>query len=282
MANVFREGPGTEFRHRADEIHVHERKKSGSLWALLVLLALAAIALLIWGLARNRDRARTELPAVPAPELDVDKPQAPKLAPVPDPRAAAEPRGPEGTTPPTQGDPGQPPAAGAVPATPAESETSAASEAETETGTAADRAGSEAGTERATTGTTEGRSATEPMAATPTAGEASCTDVTIYFPKDSTLIGDEAVVSVNQLASCLKADPTLTVRLEGRADPTGSAEHNRRLATERALSVAAQLQAHGISVDQISAVALPSNCAGDDPTCWRSDRTVNAVLTRSE
>jgi peptidoglycan-associated lipoprotein len=114
MADVIRRNHlGADERHRADEIHVHQRPHKRSWWpfALLALLAVGLMA--IWSYARrNRDRLESRAPverispALPAPP-PIERPKAPQTVPPPpalEPEAeatgpVAEPEEPEATGP---------------------------------------------------------------------------------------------------------------------------------------------------------------------------------------
>jgi outer membrane protein OmpA-like peptidoglycan-associated protein len=105
-----------------------------------------------------------------------------------------------------------------------------------------------------------------------------CSQATVYFPTDGALINTEGVDTLNAVADCLGADPSRIVLLEGRTDPSGTDEHNRDLAFERADTVANQLVALGVSTDRISVTVRPPPCTEATASCWRRGRTVTALL----
>jgi peptidoglycan-associated lipoprotein len=114
MADVIRRNHlGAEERHRADEIHVHQRPHKRSWWPFAILALLAVGLMAIWSYARrHRDRVESRAtvervsPALPAPP-PIERPQAPQsVAPPPalEPETeatgpVAEPEEPEATGP---------------------------------------------------------------------------------------------------------------------------------------------------------------------------------------
>ncbi len=70
------------------------------------------------------------------------------------------------------------------------------------------------------------------------------TDV-VYFPADTTTVPASADTVLDTAAAKIKANPGLTVRLNGVADPSGSAAANRLVSQRRAESVQAALVARG-------------------------------------
>lgn len=106
-----------------------------------------------------------------------------------------------------------------------------------------------------------------------------CSATAVYFPTGATLFKEEGVSKLNQLADCLKANPTRVVLLEGSADPRGDVAQNEELARGRAKAVADQLWALGVSTAQISLTVGPPACSENDAACWQRDRTVKAVLS---
>jgi len=64
-------------------------------------------------------------------------------------------------------------------------------------------------------------------------------DLTVFFPRNSDRITDEARIQLNAIGSALISDRLLPYKyvLAGHTDATGSAEYNRDLSVRRALSV---------------------------------------------
>src|SRR5262249_9275422 len=82
---------------------------------------------------------------------------------------------------------------------------------------------------------------TAPATTTPPLG----TDV-VYFPLDTTTVPPSANAVLDTAAAKIKANPGITVRLRGVADPSGSATANRTVTQRRAESVQAALLARGV------------------------------------
>lgn len=86
---------------------------------------------------------------------------------------------------------------------------------------------------------------------------------------------------VDQLARFLDAQPQLQVRLSGHADPRGGDRYNDSLSAERVASVAALLEARGISAERISTTAFGASqslSAEGDVDSYAFDRRVDIEL----
>lgn len=76
----------------------------------------------------------------------------------------------------------------------------------------------------------------------------------IYFDSDQAVVKPESSDLILQIATYLKANPTIQVYLVGHTDNTGTAEHNLKLSKDRAAAVALKLTGEqGIPSAQVSA-----------------------------
>ena len=97
--------------------------------------------------------------------------------------------------------------------------------------------------------------------------------------EDELLEGDQA--RIDMLASYLKRNPNLNVRLDGHADPRGSDEYNNVLAKFRALSVANALYLKGIDRDRVQVYyhgAAEAEATLGDYEAYARDRRVNVEV----
>jgi peptidoglycan-associated lipoprotein len=241
MADVIRRNHlGAEERHRADEIHVHQRPHKRSWWpfALLALLAVGLMA--IWSYARrHRERVESRAPveqispALPAPQ-PIERPRTPQtVAPPP----VLEPET-EATGPATE--PEEPRATGPDP----DSGASAKEEAES--------MGAAAG---------------------------ACTREFLFDPNE-TALDAENEDALKEFADCLKANPSEAVAVAGRSDPRGSAEYNEGLARSRAQSVANALTAAGVPAAQVTITIGEQVCSEATQACRQRNRSVTATSQR--
>jgi len=106
-----------------------------------------------------------------------------------------------------------------------------------------------------------------------------CRRVDIYFGANQTSFSDKDVAAIDSLATCLKAHPNETVRLEGRNDTkeTSSADE-MPLARRRARALADELTKRGVNESQLRTMNGPSQCIGvDNPNCLDKNRSVSAI-----
>lgn len=102
-----------------------------------------------------------------------------------------------------------------------------------------------------------------------------------FFGFDSAQVRDSAEGTLGELAKCVVSGPLAgkSLRLEGYADPRGSAEYNRTLAGERASSVKSMLETEGVPSDQLESVSFGERYAHDSmPIFWDYDRRVDILL----
>lgn len=80
----------------------------------------------------------------------------------------------------------------------------------------------------------------------------------MFSTGQDSVIGED-IARINTLATYLKDNRTLSVRLDGHTDPRGTEEYNNVLSEERALSVASALKQRGIEDSRIEVFAHGSN-----------------------
>ncbi|MEZ4385413.1 MAG: fasciclin domain-containing protein [Nannocystaceae bacterium] len=102
-----------------------------------------------------------------------------------------------------------------------------------------------------------------------------------FFAFDSSEVRGPAKETLGQLSTCVTDGPLAgeTLRLEGYADPRGSAEYNKTLAAKRANAVESYLESAGVPDDQLRSVSFGERFAHDSqPMFWDYDRRVDIVL----
>lgn len=103
-----------------------------------------------------------------------------------------------------------------------------------------------------------------------------------YFQSGSTALEARFRPDISELAEMLTKNPDLQVKLEGFADPRGSAALNQRLAEQRLQSVAKELKAQGVADEQVQMVTVgetAENTTGGDSGQLQLDRKVTATVS---
>ncbi len=88
----------------------------------------------------------------------------------------------------------------------------------------------------------------------PQAGETLLTLEGVLFASDSARLGPAADDILSHAVSVLRANPSVSVRVEGHTDSQGGDAYNQALSERRAQAVVDYLIAHGISGDRLGAV----------------------------
>lgn len=78
----------------------------------------------------------------------------------------------------------------------------------------------------------------------------------LNFDTDSDVIRPDSLAAVDEIVKLLKADPKLTLKVEGHTDTDGDAGRNRKLSLARAESVIKAITAKEIAATRLSAVGV--------------------------
>ncbi len=103
------------------------------------------------------------------------------------------------------------------------------------------------------------------------------------FRTNDSALSSPAQQQVELLANYLRANPDVRVRLDGYADPRGSANHNQSLSEARVQTVVTLLTAAGVPAEQIEARAhgaAQSTAAQGDQDAYAMERVVTIELSR--
>jgi outer membrane protein OmpA-like peptidoglycan-associated protein len=73
----------------------------------------------------------------------------------------------------------------------------------------------------------------------------------VHFAFNRAVIRNVDRPVLDEAAATLKANPSVTVNVNGYTDATGSARYNQRLSERRAAAVARYLEAHGVSAERL-------------------------------
>ncbi len=96
----------------------------------------------------------------------------------------------------------------------------------------------------------------------------------IYFDHGKTELGAVAKSRIVSIATCIKERRVDTITLEGRTDPLGSPEDNRRLGLARAQVVSAALRSEGVADAELEVVSNGAKKAATTHMRWSENRIV--------
>lgn len=251
MAHTYRDDPAMRSGHRADEIGVHERRGASWLPWLIGLLVALVIVGLIWAFAR-RDRPGAAItPPADVKEAvpDVGRPDLPR---------ADMPEAPE---------PAPPGAPGVLPP--------AAREMEGE-------GMEEPGAREPVAGADEPEGAREQAAGEEAVESGKCGTTTFSFATDQKQLQANDRAKLDELASCLKANPSERVQLVGRAHPQAGApaDQPNPLALNRARMIEQELRQRGVAPEQLNATSAAPFCTENDEACLTRNRSVTVTPAR--
>lgn len=274
MADVIRErhyvgvdDRRTDDLRRADDIRAHHRQwwqSNGLLLGMLGLLALALVSMFLYDRGRSARNVVVDEPArvaVPppvteAPELTPPPPPAPEpeksLAPVvPIPEKVEE-------------------KAIETPKVDVEEKTIETPKVEIEEDVFKEKAVVAPQPRQAVPLTTE-------LGAQPMLG--GCKRLDIYFQPQGMTLTDKEDKALDTLAACLKANPEMKVRLEGRTDAVEIKDAEKgTLAKDRARLIKDELKERGICPSRVKVESdLIPTCTNNDYACRRQNRSVTAI-----
>ena len=104
----------------------------------------------------------------------------------------------------------------------------------------------------------------------------------IYFDYDQSLISDDAKGSLDQKVALLRANPDLTLRIEGNADERGSEEYNLALGMRRAEAAKQYIVGFGIDGSRLATMSNGEDKPADpghDEAAWAKNRRDDFVIT---
>lgn len=102
----------------------------------------------------------------------------------------------------------------------------------------------------------------------------------VFFGFDKFNLADESRATIQRQAAWLKANPTVTVAIEGHADERGTREYNLALGERRATAVKNYLVTLGVSSSRVSTISYGKErpvALGHTDAAWSQNR--RGVLT---
>jgi peptidoglycan-associated lipoprotein len=104
---------------------------------------------------------------------------------------------------------------------------------------------------------------------------------TVYFDFDSFKLRGDARATLKSNADYLKANPNITVQIEGHCDERGTTEYNLALGERRADATRNYLTKMGIAKSRVSVISYgkerPAD-AGHDESAWAKNRRSSFVV----
>lgn len=107
----------------------------------------------------------------------------------------------------------------------------------------------------------------------------------VYFALDSDELDAEAQDRLRTKAALLRANPSITLRIEGHADERGSTEYNIALGQRRAESVRTFLTGYGVTSNRLSTISYGKErpaVEGSNESAWARNRRAEFVVTGGE
>ncbi|MGD2187899.1 MAG: peptidoglycan-associated lipoprotein Pal, partial [Desulfobacterales bacterium] len=121
----------------------------------------------------------------------------------------------------------------------------------------------------------------EAPAVTPTDTTGMIMQDDIYFEFDKSTLTPTAQDNLMRKAAWLRANPDVTVTIEGHCDERGTNEYNLALGDRRADSSKAFLVDLGIPASRLTTISYGEErpvCAQQNEECWAKNRRANFVL----
>jgi peptidoglycan-associated lipoprotein len=105
----------------------------------------------------------------------------------------------------------------------------------------------------------------------------------IFFDFDKSFIRDDARPVMRANADYLKANPQVTIRIEGNCDERGTIEYNQALGQRRAAAAKKYLTDLGVSGKRISLISYGKEkpvCTESTEDCWQKNRRADLVESK--
>ena len=103
-----------------------------------------------------------------------------------------------------------------------------------------------------------------------------------YFDFDKSDIRDDARSALTRDAEFLRANPNITVQIEGHCDERGSEAYNLGLGDRRSNSARDFLVSLGINGDRVTTISYGKErpfCTESTEECWQQNRRAHLVCT---
>lgn len=105
----------------------------------------------------------------------------------------------------------------------------------------------------------------------------------VYFDFDKSFIRDDAKAAMKANAEWLKANPKVSIKIEGNCDERGTKEYNQALGQRRAASAKKYLTDMGVAASRISLISYGKEkpaCGAQTEECWQKNRRDDFVAAK--
>jgi peptidoglycan-associated lipoprotein len=103
-----------------------------------------------------------------------------------------------------------------------------------------------------------------------------------FFDYDQSDVRPDARDNLTRSAEFLRANPNVTIRIEGHCDERGSVAYNLGLGDRRANATRDFLVSLGISTERLTTISYGKErpfCSQSDESCWQQNRRGHLVCT---
>ena len=103
---------------------------------------------------------------------------------------------------------------------------------------------------------------------------------TIFFEYDQARLSESAKSTLKGNADWIRANPNVTIQIEGHTDSRGSTEYNLSLGERRAKSVRQYLEGLGVESRRLTIISYGEEkplAQGDNESAWSKNRRANFV-----
>ena len=121
-----------------------------------------------------------------------------------------------------------------------------------------------------------------PPAAPPAAVPAASPMKDVFFDFDKNALREDQKAALTEGVAWLKANPGVTIIIEGHCDERGTTEYNIGLGERRAMTVKEYLVSAGIAAERIAAISYGKErpfVLGHDESAWKWNRRGHFVIT---
>lgn len=105
---------------------------------------------------------------------------------------------------------------------------------------------------------------------------------TVFFMKDSSVLNESSKKALQGNADFIKANPSVSVEIEGHCDERGSRQYNLSLGERRAKTTKEYLVALGVSAKQLTTLSFGNEkplAEGHSESEWSKNRRANFSIT---
>jgi outer membrane protein OmpA-like peptidoglycan-associated protein len=103
----------------------------------------------------------------------------------------------------------------------------------------------------------------------------------ILFDFDKSNVRANEMYEINAIAAYLQKNPSVTIGIDGHADPRGNDRYNQALSERRVAAIKSALMKAGVPAEKIQTGAFGESrpkCNEQTEACWQRDRRVEVLM----